>query len=357
MSLPLVSVLIPAYNAEHVLGEALDSVLAQTWPNIEVVVVEDGAKDATLAVARQYESRGVRVIAQPENRGQTAALNRALEEVQGDFIQFFDADDVMEPGKIEAQMRRLMTEPPGTIATSWWARFFDDDIASTRVIRGADWHDYDVPLEWLIDDWEGRGTMPPGAWLYPRSIVDAIGPWHEGLTLNNDMEYFTRAVLASERIVYCPDARWYYRSGNESLSGRKDDRALRSQFEVIRLSTERLLAVEDSERTRHAAACYWQSFLFMAYPQVPSLVEDAEHRVTSLGGGSRRVDVSRPFRPVRDLLGWKAAVRLQRVYRRSGIEESVQAVKRWGTPAGRRQLGDRLGRRVGISESGRGAEV
>ena len=130
--------------------------------------------------------------------------------------------------------------------------------------------------------------MPPGAWLYPRSIVDAIGPWHEGLTLNNDMEYFTRAVLASERIVFCPDARWYYRSGNESLSGRKDDRALRSQFEVIRLSTERLLAVEDSERTRHAAACYWQMFLFMAYPQVPSLVEEAERRVAALGGGSRQ---------------------------------------------------------------------
>lgn len=316
MAPPLVSVLIPAYNAERVLGQALDSVLAQTWPNVEVIVVEDGSKDATLAVAQQYEARGVKVVAQPENRGQTAALNRALEEAQGDFIQFFDADDVMESGKIEAQMRCLQAEPPGTIATSWWARFFDDDVANTQVFEGADWRDYDVPLEWLIDDWEGRGTMPPGAWLYPRSVVDAIGPWHEELTLNNDMEYFTRAVLASERIVFCPDARWYYRSGNESLSGRKDDRALRSQFEVIRLSTERLLAAEDSERTRHAAACYWQMFLFMAYPQVPALVREAERRVAALGGGSRKVSVSRPFRPVRDLVGWKPALRLQRAYER-----------------------------------------
>ena len=316
MSFPLVSVLIPAYNAERVLGEALDSVLAQTWPSVEVIVVDDGSKDATLDVARRYEARGVKVVAQPENRGQTAALNRALEEAQGDFIQYFDADDVMDPGKIEAQMRRLMAEPPDTIATSWWARFFGDDVANTRVVEGADWRDYDVPLEWLLDDWEGRATMPPGAWLYPRSVVDAVGPWHEELTLNNDMEYFTRAVLASERIVFCPDARWYYRSGNESLSGRKDDRALRSQFEVIRLSTERLLAAEDSERTRHAAACYWQSFLFMAYPQVPALVDEAERRVAALGGGSRKASVSRPIRPIRDLVGWKPALRLQRAYER-----------------------------------------
>lgn len=357
MSHPLVSVLIPAYNAERFLGEALDSVLAQTWPNVEVVVVEDGSKDATLAVARRYESKKVQVVAQPENRGQTTTLNRALEEAQGDFIQYFDADDVMDARKIEVQVRRLMNEPEGTIATAAWARFYDDDLGTATFKRGKDWQDYEEPLEWLLDDWAGDGTMPPGAWLYPRSVAEGIGPWHEELTLNNDMEYFTRAALAAEKIVFCPDALLYYRSGIESLSGRKDDRALRSQFEVIRLSTERLLAVEDSNRTRHAAACYWQTFLFMAYPQVSALIGEAERRVVALGGGSRRVEVSRPFRPVRDLLGWKAAVRLQQAYRQSGIEERVQAVKRWYAPSGRQQRGYGLKRSVEIRENGRGVEV
>ena len=327
MSLPLVSVLIPAYNAERYLAEALDSVLAQTWPNIEVVVVDDGSKDATLEVARRYESTVVRVIAQPENRGQTAALNRALADARGDYVQYFDADDVMEPGKIESQVRRLADEPEGTIATAAWARFYDDDFGTATFKRGHDWRAYEEPLAWLIHDWTGHGTMPPGAWLYPRSVVEQIGPWHEELTLNNDMEYFTRAVLASRKIAFCPDARWYYRSGNESLSQRKDEPALRSQFEVVRLSTERMLEVEDSLRTRHACACYWQSFLFMAYPQVPGLVREAEERIEALGGGSRKPGVIRPLLPVRDVLGWKPALRLQRAYVSSGLQELVQRMK------------------------------
>ena len=327
VSSPLVSVLIPAYNAERFLGEALDSVLDQTWPHVEVVVVDDGSKDATLVVARRYANERVHVVSQPENRGQTAALNRALAEAQGDLIQYFDADDVMEVGKIEAQVRRLVKEPPGTIATSAWARFFDNDLETAVIRRMHDWRDYEEPLEWLIEDWIGRGTMPPGAWLYPRSVVEAAGPWNEALTLNNDMEYFTRAVLSAEKIAFCPEARFYYRSGHESLSRRSDAKALISLFEVIRLSTERLLAREDSSRTRHAAACYWQVFLYLAYPDVPDLVRQAEERVERLGGGSRKASVSRPFRPVRDLLGWKPAVRLQRAYTQSGLEDLVQQVK------------------------------
>lgn len=326
MSEPLVSILIPAYNAERFLGEALESALAQTWPRTEVVVVDDGSTDGTRALARQFEGRGVRVVAQ-ENRGASAARNRALEEAQGDFIQYFDADDVLAPDKIEHQVRRLMEEPPGTIATSAWVRFYDDDLAQTRPHQGPDWHDYEEPIAWLIDDWTGRGTMPPGAWLYPRSVVEAAGPWHEALTLNDDMEYFTRTVLASRKIAFCGDSLMYYRSGHESLSGQRGRRALESQFEVIRLSTERLLEREDSPRTRHAAACYWQSFLFMAYPEAPDLVAEAEQRVRDLGGGSRRPSLSRPFVPVHGLLGWKPAVRLQRAYRRSGLEDFVQKLK------------------------------
>jgi len=327
MDTPLVSVLIPAYNAEHYLAEALESVLVQTWPNVEVIVVDDGSRDATLEVARGYESQGVKVIAQPENRGQTAALNRALEESHGDYIQYFDADDVLAPQKIEAQVRRLEAEPPGTIATAAWARFYGDDLGTANFEVFNDWHDYEEPLTWLIDDWTGQGTMPPGSWLYPRTVVEMAGPWHEALTLNNDMEYFTRAVLASTKIAFCEDARWYYRSGHESLSGQKSERALRSQFEVIRLSTERVLEVEDSARTRHACAGYWQSFLFLAYPDVPELVEKAERRVRELGGGDRKASVSRPFRPVRDLIGWKPALRLQRAYSDSGLQKLVMRLK------------------------------
>ena len=101
MNSSLVSILIPAYNAAPYIAETLDSALAQTWYNIEIIVVDDGSRDDTLAIAKTYESKRVKVISQDKNRGQTAALNRSLAEARGDFIQYLDADDILEPQKIQ----------------------------------------------------------------------------------------------------------------------------------------------------------------------------------------------------------------------------------------------------------------
>lgn len=319
MTAPLVSVLIPAYRAEATLAATLRSVLTQTYSNVEVIVVDDGSPDGTLAVARGFDARGVHVVAQAENRGQTATLNRALAEMSPEaaFVQFLDADDTISPGKIETQVRRLLAEPPGTLATCAWARFYDGNPQSAVFKTLHDHKDYSDPIEWLVDDWTGKSTMPLGAWLYPRGVVDAVGPWHEGLSLNNDMEYFTRACLAASGITFVPEAKFYYRSGGgANLSARRTEAAMASQREVIRLSTQRLLAREDSPRTRHAAACYWQSLAFMAYPAYPALVREAEARAAELGGGTLTYGVARPFKPVRDLIGWKPAARLHRAWTR-----------------------------------------
>src|SRR5438093_7201391 len=100
----IVSVLIPAYNAGRWLSKTIRSVLAQTWPHIEVIVVDDGSKDDTLAVAKTWESASVKVVTQ-RNQGACAARNKALELAQGAYIQWLDADDLLHPDKIAVQMR------------------------------------------------------------------------------------------------------------------------------------------------------------------------------------------------------------------------------------------------------------
>ena len=310
----LVSILIPCYNAEKWLAETLESALSQTWTNTEIILVDDGSTDRSLSIAKKFESFQFKVIAQGENHGQTVALNRSLKEAQGNFIQYLDADDIIEPQKIEVQINKLLEEDSETLATAPWARFYYDDISTAKFVPGNDWKDFDDPIAWLVECWSGRGTMPPTSWLYPRSIVEKVGTWHENLTLNNDMEYFTRAVLVCRKIVFCPEAKWYYRSGNPSLSGQKSEKALWSQYEVIRLSTERLLAVENSDRTRYASACYWQYFVFVAYPNVPHLVKEAENRIAQLGGCNLRPEGGLVFRIIRDVLGWKVAMSLQKSY-------------------------------------------
>ena len=95
----LVSILIPAFNAQESIAETLQSAIAQTWPRKEIIVVDDGSTDATLAIARQFESDSVRVVTQ-KNQGAAAARNMAFSLSHGDYIQWLDADDLLAPDKI-----------------------------------------------------------------------------------------------------------------------------------------------------------------------------------------------------------------------------------------------------------------
>src|SRR5947208_10643307 len=96
---PLVSILIPAYNAEAWIADTIQSALAQTWPRKEIVVVDDGSRDATFAVARRFASSEVKVVTQP-NSGAATARNKAFALSRGDFIQWLDADDLLAPDKL-----------------------------------------------------------------------------------------------------------------------------------------------------------------------------------------------------------------------------------------------------------------
>ena len=107
----LVSVLIPAYNSESMVGDAIRSALAQTHPAVEVIVVDDGSTDGTLGVAREYGDR-VRVIEQ-ENSGACAARNRALAEARGEYVKFLDADDLLTPDAIEVQLGAVQRADAG----------------------------------------------------------------------------------------------------------------------------------------------------------------------------------------------------------------------------------------------------
>ena len=110
MNEPLVSILIPAYNAQEWLAQTLKSAIAQSWPHKEIIVVDDGSTDKTVAIARQFESDQVRVFRQ-ENEGAAAARNKAFALSQGEYIQWLDADDLLAPDKIAKQLVALDARP------------------------------------------------------------------------------------------------------------------------------------------------------------------------------------------------------------------------------------------------------
>lgn len=311
MTPPLVSVLIPCYNASRWIQETIESALAQTWPNIEVIVVNDGSKDDSRQILEGYAPRGVVVIDQP-NRGQTAALNRCLSAARGDFIQYLDADDLLAPYKIELQMQRLK-DNPDSIAIAEWARFRDDPAAA-KFEPDVTWQDM-TPVDWLVANWRtGGGMMYPAMWLLPRKLVESIGPWKEDLTLINDTDYFTRAVLAAKRVLFCQGARTYYRSGIAgSLSGLKSRKGWESQFKVTELCQGYLLAREDSDRTRRVCSMLWQRLAHASYPYQRSLANDALRRARSLHAVKLTPDGGHLFRILAGIAGWKAGRMLQRL--------------------------------------------
>jgi glycosyltransferase involved in cell wall biosynthesis len=307
---PLVSILIPCHNAAPWLAQTLESALDQTWPHREIIVVDDGSTDGSAAIAHTYAGRGVRLVTQ-ENRGAAAARNHAIREAHGEFLQFLDADDLISPDKISDQLALLETRPPGTVASCGWGRFADDPAAA-RFIDEAVFRDF-PPVDFLVLSARTGAMMHPSSWLVPRAVAERAGPWDESLTLNDDGEYFCRVLLASAGLAFTPGARSYYRSGLPgSLSQRRDERSLRSQFHSIELIEHHLLAAEDAPRTRRACANYYQRFLYDFFPAPCELMCTAAARVAELGG----TDLDRPAMGPRTaalarFIGWKNVQRLK----------------------------------------------
>jgi glycosyltransferase involved in cell wall biosynthesis len=309
MTTPRVSVIIPCYNAAPYIAETLDSVLGQAWANIEIVVVDDGSTDGGDAIIERFTKHGVKLTRQ-QNRGQTAALNLGLSYASGDFIQYLDADDLIDSNKISLQMARLENHP-NSVASARWGRFYDEP-ANTNFENEDVYRDM-VPLDWLAQSRaSGLGMMFPALWLIPAPIVRAVGPWREDLSLNNDAEYFTRVVLAADRVLFCAGATCRYRSGLAgSLSGRKSRSHWMSQFTVLDLCELRVREHEDSERVRRGFALSWQRLAYACHPYDSLIAERALVRAKTLHSVSISPEGGAVFRALSRLIGWRTARRLQ----------------------------------------------
>lgn len=306
--MPLVSILIPCFNAAPWLQESLESALAQTWADKEIIIVNDGSTDASLSIARSFTHRDVRVVDQA-NRGQCAACNHALSLARGDFVKFLDADDLLSPDMIERQVTALASRP-GCVAYGEWARFqVRPSEAVFKSRRGA--HDA-APVDWLVDLWTEPPMMQCALFLIPRELLQRTGGWDERLSLINDFEFFARVVLASAGVVHTPGARLFYRSGlSSSLSARKSEAAWTSAFLSLTDGTRHLLDAEDSPRTRRVAAGILQGLIYDMYPSTPALIKRLEARVAELGGSSTEPQGGHGFHLTRRWVGWKAARWLQ----------------------------------------------
>jgi glycosyltransferase involved in cell wall biosynthesis len=308
---PLVSILIPAYNAEQWIADTIQSAVTQTWPRKEIIVVDDGSRDRTAEVARRFVSNEVKVVS-IENKGAAAARNHALQLSRGNYIQWLDADDLLSPDKIERQLAALAgIENKGLLLSSPWA-YFNYRPHRARFIPTSLWNDLS-PVEWLLRKMGENLHMQTATWLTSREQAEAAGPWDNRLFVDDDGEYFCRVLLASTGTLFVPEAKVFYRitpSSRVSFIGASDKKK-NAMLLSMKLHIQYLRSLEESDRVRKACLNYLRTWADNFYPERPDIFAELQDLAEQLQGHLEAPQLRWKYAWLEPLVGWNAAKRAQ----------------------------------------------
>ncbi len=309
---PLVSILIPSYNAEKWVAGTIESAINQKWSPKEIIVVDDGSRDNTYLIAKGFECKNIKIIRQ-ENRGASCARNRALELAQGDYIQWLDSDDILGADKLSTQLKEAERGTGTRVLLSSPFAEFHYELRRAKFHPTVLWRNLS-PKEWLISKFANNVWMTGPSWLVSRRLTEMAGPWDERLTLDDDGEYFCRVVAASEGIRFVEGAKSYYRQWNSnSLSRAGSEEACRSLVLSLSLCIGYLRELEDSDKTREACVKYLQTWYRYFYPEKVELVQKMNNMAEALGGKLSPPHLNRKYKIVKGLFGWVAAREAQRM--------------------------------------------
>lgn len=309
----LVSVIIPAYNSEKYIVETIESVLNQTWKQIEIIVIDDGSSDETFNRLANYTYSRLKIYTQ-ENKGACAARNLGFKYSNGEFIQFLDADDILAPDKIEQQVKQLTSQINYSkiISHGQWGRFYHHTEETIKWGPHEDIRKHLKPADWLISD---QMSMT-GCWLTPRSLIELGGLWDESLKRNQDGEYFSRLISHGQKVMFCQEAKVFYRSGlTSSVSGDTSKPAALSALKTIDLIKGYTLALENSNRARLAMANKYMDFAFAHFLSYPELALTAEKNASELGGANLRLVGGILLKVLEIIFGWKTALKVRSIVR------------------------------------------
>jgi glycosyltransferase involved in cell wall biosynthesis len=235
---PRVSVVMPAHSAASTIGAALESVLWQTYADLELIVVDDGSTDETAAIVSAHS--GPVVLVRQEQRGVAAARNRGIAAASGELITFCDADDILLPRHLEELLAALDSSGCGiATANSFW--LLPGGIDPSRVrYRGR----FPAPERQrrAILEQNFLSTMS----VFPRRLVDEIGPFAEDKRRAEDWEFWLRAIYAGYRVALQRKPLSLYRWGTTGLSSARDE--MDAEIEAMFRGLEERVDLTEEER-------------------------------------------------------------------------------------------------------------
>jgi glycosyltransferase involved in cell wall biosynthesis len=232
----LISCIVPVFNGERYLAEALDSILNQTYRPIEIIVIDDGSTDRTPAVIKQYGDR-VHTLWQ-ENAGPAMARNNGLSEAQADFVAFLDADDLWHPEKLERQFARFCGRAELDLCLTHVQNFWIPELGKEETQYRN--HRFAQPLP-------GYATQ---ALLARRVVFERVGKFDSSLRACDDTDWFLRAIDQGAVIEMLPEVLVHKRLHSKNLS--RTALAHDALAHVLKSSLERRRRnhMEESTKTR-----------------------------------------------------------------------------------------------------------
>ncbi len=251
---PLVTVVIPTYNYGAYVGQAIDSVLAQTYPAVEVVVVDDGSTDDTPARLAAYGGR-IRVVRQ-ENRGLSAARNAGIAAATGEYVALLDSDDAFHPRKLELQMRHLAANPAVGLTGT---RHFSDPARMWPAVEGDP-----AARPVTLDELVLRAPFSPSSAVFRASCAAAVGGFDVTLRSVEDRDFWVR-VAANAPVAVVAAELTYYRVTPGGMSQNPDRM---EHFERVVLdkafATPALAGRRAFRRKALGLASYASAYVFLA---------------------------------------------------------------------------------------------
>lgn len=314
--MPLVSILIPCYNAERWIGLCIESALAQTWAEKEVIVVDDGSTDGSLEIIRSF-GKSIQFETGP-NRGGNAARNRLLDLARGEWLQYLDADDYLLPDKIEKQMLFRSEHPNVDVVFS---RFIQETYRGGQRRQEVG----KMPEPWddawiLLVRWD---LSQIGAVLLRRqAVVDADG-WKADQLCCQEHKLYLRLLRVGKQFAYCPDVGAVYRQWPEGSVSKKNPQLVHAwRIEIINaaenylrehglLTPERLWAANQARL--EIARLVW-SYDTNKAEDIARVIHGTQPSFLPEGPG-RRISYSLGYRLGYRLLGFAKLERLARICR------------------------------------------
>ncbi len=237
--LPKVSILIPCYNADQWIAQAIQSALDQTYPNKEVIVVDDGSSDRSLEIIKTFGDR-IHWETQP-NQGGNITRNRLLELSTGEWLQYLDADDYLQPDKIQKQVKFLEQHSQADVIYSPIINEYHDGNSSRQE---------PLPIPEPHDPWIllARWFLPQtGSPLWRKQAILDVGRWKVDQPCCQEHELYLRLLMAGKRFEYCPETGLVYRQWSEETVCKRNKPetqrqrlAIKDRLEQHLSATERL---------------------------------------------------------------------------------------------------------------------